>query len=83
VLARVRRESLTARGLDWSATDEESFRTELRAQYETQGHPYYSTARLWDDGVIAPTDTRMVLALCLAAALNAPIAPARFGVFRI
>jgi 3-methylcrotonyl-CoA carboxylase beta subunit len=83
VLARVRRESLTARGLDWSATDEESFRAELRAQYETQGHPYYSTARLWDDGVIAPADTRTVLALCLAAALNAPIPPARFGVFRI
>ena len=83
VLATVRRDGLEARGQDWSTDDEEAFKAPIRAQYETQGNPYYSTARLWDDGVIDPADTRRVLALGLSAALNAPIPPTRFGVFRM
>ena len=83
VLARIRRDSLEARGETWSAADEEAFKAPIREQYETQGHPYYATARLWDDGVIDPADTRRVLALGLAAALERPIPPTRFGVFRM
>ncbi|MGE4045658.1 MAG: carboxyl transferase domain-containing protein [Acetobacteraceae bacterium] len=72
------------RGSDkWSPDEAEAFKAPIRAQYETQGHPYYATARLWDDGVIDPADTRRVLGLSLSAALNAPIAPTRFGVFRM
>ncbi|MFX7747735.1 carboxyl transferase domain-containing protein, partial [Acinetobacter baumannii] len=67
----------------WSAEEEAAFKEPIRAQYETQGHPYYASARLWDDGVIDPADTRQVLALGLSAALNAPIEETRFGVFRI
>ena len=63
--------------------DEEAFKAPIREQYETQGHPYYATARLWDDGVIDPAQTRRVLGLALSAALNAPIAPTKFGVFRM
>lgn len=55
----------------------------MRSQYETQGHPFYASARLWDDGVIAPQDTRKILGLGLSATLNAPIEPTRFGVFRM
>ena len=62
---------------------EEEFRERIRAQYETQGHPYYATARLWDDGVIDPADTRTVLGLALAIAANAPLAEPRLGVFRM
>ncbi|HVE95865.1 MAG TPA: carboxyl transferase domain-containing protein, partial [Pseudonocardiaceae bacterium] len=62
---------------------EVAFKDRIRAQYEQQGHPYYSTARLWDDGVIDPADTRMVLGLALSAAANAPLEPSRFGVFRM
>ncbi len=83
VLAQVRRDGLEARGHTWSAADEEAFKVPIRSQYESQGHPYYATARLWDDGIIAPADTRRVLALGLAAALNAPIEPTTFGVFRM
>ena len=83
VLATVRRDSIEARGGTWSADDEAAFRAPIRAQYETQGHPYYATARLWDDGVIDPVDTRRVLALGLAASLNAPIPQTQFGVFRM
>jgi len=83
VLATVRRDGIEAKGGTWSAEDEEAFKAPIRAQYETQGHPYYATARLWDDGIIDPADTRRVLALGLAAALNAPIAETRFGVFRM
>ena len=83
VLATVRRDSIEARGGTWSADDEAAFRAPIRAQYETQGHPYYATARLWDDGVIDPVDTRRVLALGLAASLNAPIQETQFGVFRM
>jgi 3-methylcrotonyl-CoA carboxylase beta subunit len=62
---------------------EAAFKDRIRAQYETQGHPYYSTARLWDDGVIDPADTRTVLGLALSAAANAPLADPAFGVFRM
>ncbi|MDN5848973.1 MAG: methylcrotonoyl-CoA carboxylase, partial [Nitrococcus sp.] len=67
----------------WSAAAEEAFKRPIREQYDAQGHPYSSTARLWDDGVIDPVDTRMVLALGISAALNAPIEPSRFGVLRM
>lgn len=83
VLATVRRDGIEARGDVWSAEDEEAFKAPIREQYERQGHPYYATARLWDDGVIDPADTRMVLGLGLSAALNAPIPEPRFGVFRM
>jgi 3-methylcrotonyl-CoA carboxylase beta subunit len=83
VLATVRRDNLEAEGKTWPAAEEEKFKTPIRQQYETQGHPYYSSARLWDDGVIDPADTRMVLGLALSAALNAPIESTRFGVFRM
>jgi 3-methylcrotonyl-CoA carboxylase beta subunit len=83
VLAQVRRDNLEARGGSWSAEDEEAFKAPIRQQYETEGHPYYATARLWDDGIIDPADTRMVLGLGLSAALNAPIERTRFGVFRM
>ncbi len=83
VLAQVRRDNLEARGQGWSAEGEEAFKAPIRAQYETQGHPYYASARLWDDGIIDPVDTRMVLGLALSAALNAPIESTRFGIFRM
>jgi 3-methylcrotonyl-CoA carboxylase beta subunit len=83
VLATVRRDGLERRGEAWAAEEEEAFKRPIRAQYETQGHPYYASARLWDDGIIDPADTRRVLALGLSAALNAPIEPTRFGVFRM
>ena len=83
VLATVRRDGIEARGSAWSPEEEEAFKQPIRDQYERQGHPYYATARLWDDGVIDPVDTRRVLALGLAASLNAPIPPTRFGVFRM
>jgi 3-methylcrotonyl-CoA carboxylase beta subunit len=83
VLAQVRRDGLEARGESWSAEDEAAFKAPIRAQYETQGHPYYASARLWDDGIIDPADTRMVLGLGLSAALNAPIEPTPFGIFRM
>ncbi|MDR2188517.1 MAG: methylcrotonoyl-CoA carboxylase [Azonexus sp.] len=83
VLATVRRDGIEAQGGQWSAFDEEAFKAPIRERYETQGHPYYATARLWDDGVIDPAQTRRVLGLSLSAALNAPIQPTRFGVFRM
>jgi 3-methylcrotonyl-CoA carboxylase beta subunit len=83
VLATVRRDGMQARGEDWPAEQEEAFKRPIREQYETQGHPYYATARLWDDGIIDPADTRRVLGLGLSAALNAPIEPSKFGVFRM
>ncbi|MCL4185707.1 MAG: methylcrotonoyl-CoA carboxylase, partial [Burkholderiaceae bacterium] len=83
VLATVRRDAIEARGETWSAGDEEAFRAPILEQYERQGHPYYATARLWDDGIIDPADTRRVLGLGLSAALNAPIPEPRFGVFRM
>ena len=83
VMATLKREAVEAKGGDWSTTEENEFKTPIREQYEREGHPYYATARLWDDGVINPSDTRRVLALGLSAALNAPIADTRFGVFRM
>ncbi len=73
----------TVRGKFPSAEAEAEFKAPIKAQYETQGHPYYATARLWDDGIIDPADSRRVLGLALSAALNAPIEPTRFGVFRM
>ena len=83
VLATVRRDGIEARGGTWSREDEEAFRAPIREQYEVQGHPYYASARLWDDGIIDPADTRTVLALAMSASLNAPIPEPRFGVFRM
>ena len=83
VLATVKRDGLEAKGGAWSAEEEEAFKAPIRNQYEVQGHPYYATARLWDDGIIDPADTRRVLGLGLSAALNAPIEPTRFGLFRM
>ncbi len=83
VLATVKRDGLAARGEKWPKKDEEAFMAPIREQYEHQGHPYYASARLWDDGIIAPQDTRQVLGLGLSAALNAPIEKTTFGVFRM
>ncbi len=83
VLATVKRDGIEAKGGSWSADEEEAFKAPIRQQYEAQGHPYYASARLWDDGVIDPADTRRVLALGLSAALNAPIPETKFGVFRM
>jgi 3-methylcrotonyl-CoA carboxylase beta subunit len=83
VLAQVRRDGIEAKGETWSAEEDEKFRAPIRAQYESQGSPYYATARLWDDGVIDPADTRLVLGLGLSASANAPIEPTRFGLFRM
>jgi 3-methylcrotonyl-CoA carboxylase beta subunit len=84
VLATVRRDALEGAGKPWSTEDEDAFKAPIREQYEAQGNPYYATARLWDDGVIDPADTRRVLGLGLSASLNAPIEErARFGVFRM
>ncbi|MCL5272274.1 MAG: methylcrotonoyl-CoA carboxylase, partial [Gammaproteobacteria bacterium] len=83
VLAQVSREKYAKQGTIWPAEEEELFKSQMRSQYETQGNPYYASARLWDDGVIAPQDTRMILGLGLSAALNAPIESTRFGVFRM
>jgi 3-methylcrotonyl-CoA carboxylase beta subunit len=66
-----------------SVADEEAFKAPIREQYEVQGHPYYASARLWDDGVIDPVDTRRVVGLGLSAALNADTEPTRFGIFRM
>ncbi|MGC0365280.1 3-methylcrotonyl-CoA carboxylase beta subunit [Rhodococcus sp. 27YEA15] len=83
VLSTVRSDQLDGAGNPWSAEDEEAFKAPIRAQYEAQGNPYYSTARLWDDGVIDPADTRTVLGLALSACANAPIEPVSYGVFRM
>ena len=83
VLATVRADSLEAAGTPWSADEQEAFKAPIRQQYEQQGNPYYSTARLWDDGILDPLDTRRVLALGISAALEAPIPPTRFGIFRM
>jgi 3-methylcrotonyl-CoA carboxylase beta subunit len=83
VLSMVRGEKLEREGRTWSEDEAEAFRAPIRARYEEQGHPYYASARLWDDGVIDPAQTRDVLGLSISAALNAPIAPTTFGVFRM
>ncbi|KND61809.1 Methylcrotonyl-CoA carboxylase carboxyl transferase subunit [Candidatus Burkholderia verschuerenii] len=83
VLATVRRDGIEKKGGAWSAEEEEAFKAPIRDQYEAQGHPYYASARLWDDGVIDPAQTRDVLGLGLAATMNAPIEDTRFGIFRM
>jgi 3-methylcrotonyl-CoA carboxylase beta subunit len=83
VLAQVKRDGMEARGEKWSAEEEAAFRAPIRARYEEEGNPYFATARLWDDGIIVPRETRRVLALALSATLNAPIPKTKFGVFRM
>jgi len=83
VLATVKRDGIEGKGGQWSAEEEAAFKQPLLDQFAHQSHPYYASARLWDDGVIDPTDTRGVLALGLSAALNAPIRETTFGVFRM
>jgi 3-methylcrotonyl-CoA carboxylase beta subunit len=83
VLATVKRDNIEAGGGTWSTAEEEEFKAPVRAQYEEEGNPYYATARLWDDGIIAPSETRRVLALAFSAALNAPVRGTKFGVFRM
>jgi 3-methylcrotonyl-CoA carboxylase beta subunit len=83
VLATIRRDGMEARGETWPAADEEAFKAPIRAGYEAEGDPYFATARLWDDGIIDPAQTRDVLGLAISASLNAPIPPTRFGVFRM
>ncbi|MGE3829392.1 MAG: carboxyl transferase domain-containing protein [Parvibaculaceae bacterium] len=83
VLATVKREGMAAKKETWSAAEEEAFKAPIREQYEHQGHPYYASARLWDDGIIDPAETRRVCSLSFSAALNAPIPETRFGIFRM
>ncbi|MCG8427471.1 MAG: methylcrotonoyl-CoA carboxylase, partial [Chromatiales bacterium] len=83
VLGQIKRDALEARGESWATDDEEAFKQPIREQYEHQGHPYYASARLWDDGIIDPADSRTVLGLALSASLNAPIEKTQFGVFRM
>ncbi len=83
VLATVKRDGIEAAGKNWSSEDEEAFKAPIRDQYEHQGNPYYATARLWDDGIIDPAETRRVLGLALSASMNAPIEQGRYGVFRM
>jgi 3-methylcrotonyl-CoA carboxylase beta subunit len=83
VLATVRRDGIEAKGGSWSKEEEEKFRRPILEQYERQGHPYYSSARLWDDGVVDPADTRRLLGLAISASLNAPIEETKFGIFRM
>jgi 3-methylcrotonyl-CoA carboxylase beta subunit len=83
VLATIKRDGMAARGETWPQDEEDAFKAPIREQYEREGHPYYASARLWDDGIIDPRDTRMVLGLGISAALNAPIEPTKFGIFRM
>ena len=83
VLATIRRDAIEAKGAAWSVDEEAAFKSPIREQYEREGHPYYASARLWDDGVIDPADTRKVLGLAISAALNKPVEATRFGVFRM
>ena len=83
VLATVRRDNIEARGETWSIEDEEAFKKPIRDQFDREANPYYATARLWDDGIILPSETRRVLSLALSAALNAPVPETKFGVFRM
>ena len=83
VMAEINREKYLKQNKSWSAEEEAAFKAPLREQFETQGSPYYASARLWDDGVIAPEDTRKILGLSLSASLNAPIPATEFGIFRM
>ncbi|BDN83626.1 methylcrotonoyl-CoA carboxylase [Mycobacterium pseudoshottsii JCM 15466] len=83
VLATVRGEQLSASGKPWSSDEEDQFKAPIREQYENQGNPYYSTARLWDDGIIDPADTRTVVGLALSVCAHAPVESVSYGVFRM
>ena len=83
VLATVKRDNIEGDGGKWSDAQEEEFKQPLRGQFETEGNPYYATARLWDDGIIAPSETRRVLGLAFSATLNTPVVDTKFGVFRM
>ena len=83
VLSQVKRDSMEARGEQWSNDEEEAFMEPIRKQYEGEGHPYFASARLWDDGIIDPADTRTVLGLAISASLNKPIEKTEFGIFRM
>ena len=83
VLATVRKDNLAAEGKKWSKKEEETFKKPIREQYETQGHPYYATARIWDDGILDPVDTRRVLGLALSLAEGGGGPPSNYGVFRM
>jgi len=83
VLATIKRDAMEAKGEKWAKADEEKFKAPIRDRYEAEGNPYYATARLWDDGIIDPVQTRDVLGLAISASLNAPIPPTNFGVFRM
>ena len=84
ILKQVRkRDGIEAKGETWSAEDEEAFKAPIRERYEAEGNPYFATARLWDDGIIDPVETRDVMGLALSASLNAPIPETSFGVFRM
>lgn len=83
VLATIRKDAIEASGGKWSHEDEEAFKQPIRDSYEKEGHPYHATARLWDDGIIDPIDTRHVLGLALSAAMNAPIKHGKHGIFRM
>jgi 3-methylcrotonyl-CoA carboxylase beta subunit len=83
VLATLRRDGIEAEGGEWSRDEEEAFKAPIRAKYETEGSPYYATARMWDDGIVTPQETRRVLSLAFSSTLNAPPEPTRFGVFRM
>lgn len=83
VLATVKRDNIEAGGGQWTEIEEEEFKAPIRDQYDREGNPYYATARLWDDGIILPDETRRVLALALSASLNAPVEETKFGVFRM
>ena len=83
VLAEVRKDNAQRSGQSITTEEDSAFRTGILEQYDTEGHPFYASARLWDDGVIDPADTRQVVALGISAALNAPVEPTRYGVFRM
>ena len=83
VLSQVKRDKLVENHADWTAEEEESFKKPIRDQYETQGHPYYATARLWDDGILDPVETRRVLGLALAIADSGTTGQTKYGVFRM
>lgn len=83
VLSTIKREQIESQGGSWSKDEEDAFKIPIREQYERQGHPYYASARLWDDGVIDPVDSRRVLALSLMATMSAPQPETKFGVFRM
>lgn len=83
VLATVKRDGFQAKNIEWPKDEEEAFKKPIRDEYDAQGHPYYASARIWDDGVIDPADTRRILGLAISASLNAPILPTKFGIFRM